>query len=106
MVKGFDFLHAVLTETLRLYPSVPSDPKYVVNDDVLPSGHKVALSWSLAFSSEPSLQSWSLASSLDPVRCWLGSRSHTTPSAWAGIASHDAPAPNLDSGPTGDSICI
>jgi len=49
MVKGFDFLHAVLTETLRLYPSVPSDPKYVVNDDVLPSGHKVLAGQQIAY---------------------------------------------------------
>ena len=32
------YLHATITETLRLYPSVPSDFKTAVNDDVLPSG--------------------------------------------------------------------
>ncbi|KAL2342743.1 hypothetical protein Fmac_004028 [Flemingia macrophylla] len=32
------YLKAALSETLRLYPSVPEDSKYVVNDDVLPSG--------------------------------------------------------------------
>ncbi|MBA0622718.1 hypothetical protein Godav_008234 [Gossypium davidsonii] len=32
------YLKAALTETLRLYPSVPQDFKYVVEDDVLPDG--------------------------------------------------------------------
>ncbi|KAJ1411801.1 Cytochrome P450 [Sesbania bispinosa] len=32
------YLKAALSETLRLYPSVPEDSKYVVKDDVLPSG--------------------------------------------------------------------
>ncbi|KAI4326939.1 hypothetical protein L6164_019452 [Bauhinia variegata] len=32
------YLKAALSETLRLYPSVPQDSKHVVNDDVLPSG--------------------------------------------------------------------
>ncbi|KAK2641536.1 hypothetical protein Ddye_023299 [Dipteronia dyeriana] len=32
------YLKAALAETLRLYPSVPQDFKYVVKDDVLPDG--------------------------------------------------------------------
>ncbi|XP_068311969.1 cytochrome P450 86A1-like [Pyrus communis] len=32
------YLKAALSETLRLYPSVPEDFKYVVNDDILPDG--------------------------------------------------------------------
>nr|AYV88876.1 cytochrome P450 oxidase CYP86A148 [Polygala tenuifolia] len=32
------YLKAALSETLRLYPSVPEDSKHVVKDDVLPSG--------------------------------------------------------------------
>ncbi|XVF19907.1 hypothetical protein REPUB_Repub11eG0151800 [Reevesia pubescens] len=32
------YLKAALSETLRLYPSVPQDFKYVVQDDVLPDG--------------------------------------------------------------------
>ncbi|CAN6692915.1 unnamed protein product [Malus baccata var. baccata] len=32
------YLKAALAETLRLYPSVPEDFKYVVKDDVLPDG--------------------------------------------------------------------
>ncbi|KAK9276281.1 hypothetical protein L1049_005812 [Liquidambar formosana] len=32
------YLKAALSETLRLYPSVPEDSKHVVNDDVFPDG--------------------------------------------------------------------
>ena len=32
------YLKAALSETLRLYPSVPEDSKHVVKDDVLPNG--------------------------------------------------------------------
>ncbi|KAL0447035.1 UNVERIFIED_CONTAM: cytochrome [Sesamum latifolium] len=35
------YLHAVITETLRLYPAVPQDPKGILQDDVLPDGTKV-----------------------------------------------------------------
>ncbi|KAK1379566.1 Cytochrome P450, family 704, subfamily B, polypeptide 1 [Heracleum sosnowskyi] len=35
------YLHAVITETLRLYPAVPQDPKGIVEDDILPDGTKV-----------------------------------------------------------------
>ncbi|KAF5449605.1 hypothetical protein F2P56_030033 [Juglans regia] len=35
------YLHAVITETLRLYPAVPQDPKGILKDDVLPDGTKV-----------------------------------------------------------------
>ncbi|XP_010551419.1 PREDICTED: cytochrome P450 704B1 [Tarenaya hassleriana] len=35
------YLHAVVTETLRLYPAVPQDPKGVLQDDILPDGTQV-----------------------------------------------------------------
>ncbi|KGN61391.1 cytochrome P450 704B1 [Cucumis sativus] len=35
------YLHAIVTETLRLYPAVPQDPKGILEDDVLPDGTKV-----------------------------------------------------------------
>ncbi|KAI5070362.1 hypothetical protein GOP47_0014705 [Adiantum capillus-veneris] len=35
------YLHAALTETLRLYPAVPRDGKLVACDDVLPDGTRV-----------------------------------------------------------------
>ncbi|XP_068645391.1 cytochrome P450 86B1-like [Aristolochia californica] len=37
-VKKMDYLQAALTETLRLYPSVPVDHKEVTEDDVFPDG--------------------------------------------------------------------
>ncbi|OMP00539.1 Cytochrome P450 [Corchorus olitorius] len=35
------YLHAALTETLRLYPPVPVDGRSAYEDDILPDGHKV-----------------------------------------------------------------
>ncbi|KAG0624873.1 hypothetical protein M758_2G010800 [Ceratodon purpureus] len=32
------YLHAAITETIRLYPAVPQDPKGILADDVLPDG--------------------------------------------------------------------
>ncbi|KAL3613769.1 hypothetical protein CASFOL_041843 [Castilleja foliolosa] len=37
-VKRMDYLHAALSEALRLYPSVPVDHKEVLEDDVFPDG--------------------------------------------------------------------
>ncbi|RZC57640.1 hypothetical protein C5167_004943 [Papaver somniferum] len=36
-----NYLHAALTETLRLYPAVPVDGKCAEKDDVLPDGYKL-----------------------------------------------------------------
>ncbi|KAJ3682297.1 hypothetical protein LUZ60_014870 [Juncus effusus] len=37
-VKKMEYLHAALSEALRLYPSVPVDHKEVVEDEVFPNG--------------------------------------------------------------------
>lgn len=44
------YLKAALSETLRLYPSVPEDSKYVVADDVLPDGTFVPAGSSVTYS--------------------------------------------------------
>nr|QWK52441.1 cytochrome P450 704A2-2 [Isatis tinctoria] len=36
------YLHAALSETLRLYPPVPVDMRCAENDDILPDGHRVS----------------------------------------------------------------
>jgi cytochrome P450 len=40
-VTQMDYLHAALTETMRLYPPVPADFKEAVADDVLPDGSTI-----------------------------------------------------------------
>ncbi|KAF7017697.1 unnamed protein product [Triticum aestivum] len=40
-INNMPYLHAALTETLRLYPAVPIDVKYCFSDDTLPDGHAV-----------------------------------------------------------------
>ncbi|XAR60714.1 Unspecific monooxygenase [Bertholletia excelsa] len=44
------YLKAALAETLRLYPSVPEDFKYVVADDVLPDGTRVPAGSTVTYS--------------------------------------------------------
>ncbi|XP_066348830.1 cytochrome P450 704C1-like [Miscanthus floridulus] len=40
-ISRMQYLHVVLTETLRLYPAVPIDVKYCFSDDTLPDGYAV-----------------------------------------------------------------
>ncbi|XP_057513186.1 LOW QUALITY PROTEIN: cytochrome P450 86A1-like [Actinidia eriantha] len=44
------YLKAALAETLRLYPSVPEDFKYVVSDDVFPDGTRVPAGSTVTYS--------------------------------------------------------
>ncbi|KAL6882674.1 hypothetical protein ACP4OV_011364 [Aristida adscensionis] len=40
-ISKMHYLHAALTETLRLYPAVPIDVKYCFSDDTLPDGYAI-----------------------------------------------------------------
>ncbi|XP_062185538.1 cytochrome P450 704C1-like [Phragmites australis] len=40
-ISKMQYLHAALTETLRLYPAVPIDVKYCFSDDTLPDGYAI-----------------------------------------------------------------
>ncbi|RAL51059.1 hypothetical protein DM860_005415 [Cuscuta australis] len=44
------YLKAALSETLRLYPSVPEDSKHVIHDDVLPDGTFVPAGSNITYS--------------------------------------------------------
>jgi cytochrome P450 len=41
MLGEMTYLHAALTESLRLYPPLPIDIKHVADDDILPDGYRV-----------------------------------------------------------------
>nr|BAN19923.1 cytochrome P450 [Echinochloa phyllopogon] len=43
--KGMHYLHAALTEAMRLYPPVPFNGRVAVRDDELPSGAAVRAGW-------------------------------------------------------------
>ncbi|XP_008785405.2 cytochrome P450 86A1 [Phoenix dactylifera] len=49
-LERLEYLKAALAETLRLYPSVPQDSKYVVADDVLPDGTVVPAGSTVTYS--------------------------------------------------------
>ncbi|OWM72047.1 cytochrome P450 86A22 [Punica granatum] len=49
-VDRLNYLKAALSETLRLYPSVPQDSKHVIADDVLPSGDFVSAGSNITYS--------------------------------------------------------
>ncbi|KAL9263087.1 Cytochrome P450 704C1-like protein [Drosera capensis] len=40
-LEKMHYLHATLSETLRLYPAIPADPKECFSDDTLPDGYSV-----------------------------------------------------------------
>ncbi|GMH13023.1 hypothetical protein Nepgr_014864 [Nepenthes gracilis] len=44
-LKSFDYLHAALTESMRLFPPVPMNSRITVRDDVLPDGTQVKKGW-------------------------------------------------------------
>lgn len=48
-LKEMGYLHAVITETMRLYPPVPVDTKACLNDDVLPDGTKIEKDWFITY---------------------------------------------------------
>ncbi|OAY46525.1 alkane hydroxylase MAH1 [Manihot esculenta] len=49
-VRKLVYLHAVICEVLRLYPSVPFEHKVSIEEDILPSGHNVPKNMRILFS--------------------------------------------------------
>lgn len=44
-LKGFDYLHAAISESLRLFPPVAIDSRVAVDDDIFPDGTHVRKGW-------------------------------------------------------------
>lgn len=48
-LKEMHYLHAAISEAMRLYPPVPVDTKACLNDDVLPDGTRVGKGWFVSY---------------------------------------------------------
>ncbi|XP_061369939.1 cytochrome P450 CYP94D108-like [Gastrolobium bilobum] len=48
-LKEMQYLHAAISETMRLYPPVPVDTKACLNDDVLPDGTRIKKNWFITY---------------------------------------------------------
>lgn len=48
-LREMHYLHAAISETMRLYPPVPVNTKYCLNDDVLPDGTFVGKGWFMSY---------------------------------------------------------
>ncbi|KAL0080217.1 cytochrome P450 CYP5203 [Phycomyces blakesleeanus] len=73
-IKNMTYAHAVFYEVLRLYPPVPNNQKYALNDDILPDGTHVLkgdnVAWS-PYGSSRNKKIWGPdAANFDPER-WI-----------------------------------
>ncbi|KAE9586319.1 hypothetical protein Lal_00000729 [Lupinus albus] len=48
-LREMHYLHAAISESMRLYPPVPVDTKACLNDDVLPDGTLVKKNWFISY---------------------------------------------------------
>ncbi|XP_027351607.1 cytochrome P450 94B3-like [Abrus precatorius] len=48
-LKEMHYLHAAISETMRLYPPVPVDTKACLKDDVLPDGTRIGKGWFISY---------------------------------------------------------
>ncbi|GLT95689.1 hypothetical protein SLE2022_133570 [Rubroshorea leprosula] len=48
-LRDMNYLHAAISETMRLYPPVPVDTKACLNDDVLPDRVFIRKGWFVTY---------------------------------------------------------
>ncbi|KAH7679018.1 Cytochrome P450 E-class group I protein [Dioscorea alata] len=48
-LRGMQYLHAALTESMRLYPPVPMNTVECIEDDILPDGNFVGKGWFVSY---------------------------------------------------------
>ncbi|GAB4851796.1 hypothetical protein Ancab_031195 [Ancistrocladus abbreviatus] len=48
-LREMNYLHAAISESLRLYPPVPVDTKHCLEDDILPDGTMVKKGWFITY---------------------------------------------------------
>ncbi|XP_050911405.1 cytochrome P450 94A1 [Lathyrus oleraceus] len=48
-LKKMQYLHAAISEAMRLYPPVPVDTKACLNEDVLPDGTRIGKDWFISY---------------------------------------------------------
>lgn len=48
-IKKMNYMHAALSESMRLYPPVPSDCKYAAQDDIFPDGTEVLKGYQVSY---------------------------------------------------------
>ncbi|KAH7299434.1 hypothetical protein KP509_24G011100 [Ceratopteris richardii] len=48
-IRKMNYLHAAFSESMRLSPPVPSNPKYAAEDDTLPDGTKICKGYAVSY---------------------------------------------------------
>eukprot|EP01025_Chloroclados_australasicus_P030000 TRINITY_DN3000_c0_g1_i2.p1 TRINITY_DN3000_c0_g1~~TRINITY_DN3000_c0_g1_i2.p1 ORF type:complete len:529 (+),score=20.02 TRINITY_DN3000_c0_g1_i2:49-1635(+) len=89
-VNKMTYIQYVINETLRLYPSVPWDIKYTVQDDVLPSGY---------FVPKGSIVSYLIWVVNRNPKVWGSNAGEFVPERWIGIQKEAHEFPTFNAGP-------
>lgn len=90
VLNKMHYLHAALTETLRLYPSLPLDNKECFSDDVLPNGFSVGKG-DIVFYAPTPWEGWSGCGARMPLSSFLKDDSTSAASSYRRALSSSSP---------------